>query len=605
MDSTLGIAILSGILSFLSDQKSVSVSGTATPSEELPSRTPTNFLACVTRAASANRIKTELSHLTCSLSVLQNENLRGVNEADIVLLACKPYNLSDVLHEKGMREALRGKLLISILAGVTVSQIEDTIYGPDRSKTLSADPAENDRCRIVRVIPNTAALIRESMTVIATPDPALPTPLHSLVTWIFTRIGRVVTLPPNHMDACTALCGSGPATFALVLEAIADGAVAMGLPRAEAQLMAAQTMRGAAGLVLNGEHPAMVREKVSTPGGLAVGATTGPLPPSVEEAYRRKCIELKRRMAEVEESNDAFRLRKVRLTRGIRKMRLERAYLLETLGKRMLKNGSSVDGMPGYYDEDSEGSSEGPPTPNERPLRSKRSHRRPLASPPPVLQYQISQHQSYAAPSGYEHNPHQHHSSPYGHPPPNGLPHPHQYTHPPQFPMQQPTLVPSSHAPQHQHNSMLSPIPAPSAFAMFFENNYLSQPHKHSGARTEEDLLHLARRDWASDEPAHSQVRKMYEAQEQKQRQRYAESSQGFEVGQTQGRVIQPKVEQEESPFEAEKERAERREREELERTERSQRQRGEREKEDLEKDRATASGIATEFAAGFTSINK
>ena len=67
-------------------------------------------------------------------------------------------------------------------------------------------------------------------------------------------------------------------------------------------------------------------------------------------------------MAEVEESNDAFRVRKVRLNRGIRKMRLERAYLLETLGKRMRKNGGSVDGNQGYYDDDSEGSSEGPPT---------------------------------------------------------------------------------------------------------------------------------------------------------------------------------------------------------------------------------------------------
>lgn len=96
---------------------------------------------------------------------------------------------------------------------------------------------------------------------------------------------------------------------------------------------------------------------------MAAGSTIPPpLPPSVEEAYRKKCIELKRRMNEVEESNDAYRLRKARLTRGIRKMRLERAYLLEILGKRMKKNSSSVDGFQGFYDEDSEGSSEGPPT---------------------------------------------------------------------------------------------------------------------------------------------------------------------------------------------------------------------------------------------------
>ncbi|MCJ1243539.1 hypothetical protein MMC30_000736 [Trapelia coarctata] len=111
----------------------------------------------------------------------------------------------------------------------------------------------------------------------------------------------------------------------------------------------------------------------------AVGAAPPVLPPSVEEAYKKKCIELKCRMNEVEEHNDQYRLRKARLDRGIRKMRLERAILLETLAKRMKKNGA--DGLGGMYDEESEGSSEGPPTPQEKPLRSKRGHRRPAQSP--------------------------------------------------------------------------------------------------------------------------------------------------------------------------------------------------------------------------------
>jgi len=95
-----------------------------------------------------------------------------------------------------------------------------------------------------------------------------------------------------------------------------------------------------------------------------VTAGTNPpaLPPSVEEAYRKKCIELRRRTIEVEESNDIYRLRKARLNRGIRKMRLERAYLLEILGKRMNKNSDSVDAYLDPHDEDSEGSSEAPPT---------------------------------------------------------------------------------------------------------------------------------------------------------------------------------------------------------------------------------------------------
>ena len=86
-----------------------------------------------------------------------------------------------------------------------------------------------------------------------------------------------------------------------------------------------------------------------------------PLPPSVENAYRKKCIALKRRLIEVEESNDAARIRKVRLERGIRKMRLERAFLLDQLAKRMKKN-PHILAENGLEEDESEDSSEGPPT---------------------------------------------------------------------------------------------------------------------------------------------------------------------------------------------------------------------------------------------------
>ncbi|KAA8631050.1 hypothetical protein SMACR_01987 [Sordaria macrospora] len=94
------------------------------------------------------------------------------------------------------------------------------------------------------------------------------------------------------------------------------------------------------------------------------------LPPSVEEAYRRKCIQLKQRTNEVEEANDAARLRLARLKRQVEKMRLERAFLLEQLAKRTSTNV-----------EDSDGSPSPPPTPKEKPLRIKRGHRKPSAMP--------------------------------------------------------------------------------------------------------------------------------------------------------------------------------------------------------------------------------
>ncbi|KAL8774225.1 MAG: hypothetical protein Q9209_000976 [Squamulea sp. 1 TL-2023] len=127
----------------------------------------------------------------------------------------------------------------------------------------------------------------------------------------------------------------------------------------------------------------------SSPSTVKGETAPAPLPPSVEAAYKKKCIQLKKRLNEIEADNAAKRLRMDRNKRFIEKMRLEQAIMLEHLGKVQQKKGLTPEGLPVYDfdvdDPDSEGSSEGPPTqaqPNEKPLRSKRSHRRPMPSPP-------------------------------------------------------------------------------------------------------------------------------------------------------------------------------------------------------------------------------
>ena len=261
----MGIAILSGILASLSQSHGdgLSQNGSLAPSEQIPPVLPSHFIACVRRPESAKRVRSALADYSSQVTVEENKNLWATQEAAVVLLCCKPQMWREVLSEHGMLDALGGKLLISILAGVTAQEIEDFLYSGNRDWY--------SKCRTVRAMPNTAASVRESMTVIANPEPPLLPEQAAMVTWIFNRIGRVVRLPPSALDASTALCGSGPAFMALVLEALADGGVAMGLPRAEAQLMAAQTMRGTTGMVLNGEHPAILRDKVSTPGGCTIG----------------------------------------------------------------------------------------------------------------------------------------------------------------------------------------------------------------------------------------------------------------------------------------------------------------------------------------------
>jgi pyrroline-5-carboxylate reductase len=224
---TMGIAILSGILADLESPKfkTPSSSGTSTPLEA-PFRLPSRFIACVRRPESAKRIQKALDGY--EVKVVKNENVAACKEADVILLGCKPYMVNDILAVDGMKEALEGKLLISICAGVPVSQMETALYG--------AGEGDKTGCTIVRAMPNTASGIRESMTVVAISTPPLPSQTASLVSWIFKRIGDVVYLPSSNMDASTALCGSGPAFFALMLEAAIDGAVSFCTPIPEPML---------------------------------------------------------------------------------------------------------------------------------------------------------------------------------------------------------------------------------------------------------------------------------------------------------------------------------------------------------------------------------
>lgn len=139
---TLGTAILSGVLSALELHKSGSP--TSKKADEVPVRLPSKFTACVRREVSGNRITETLSNSGHSVQVFVGDNITGVKEADVVLLGCKPFMCRDVLTAEGMREALEGKLLISICAGVKISDLKQ-YAGPNT--------------RVVRVMPNTASKV--------------------------------------------------------------------------------------------------------------------------------------------------------------------------------------------------------------------------------------------------------------------------------------------------------------------------------------------------------------------------------------------------------------------------------------------------------------
>ncbi|MBI1735415.1 MAG: pyrroline-5-carboxylate reductase [Candidatus Rokubacteria bacterium] len=182
------------------------------------------------------------------------DNPRLVVDSDVVVLAVKPQIMDAVLRDVAPA-VTRRKLLISVAAGVSTARIRAAL-GKD--------------VRLIRVMPNTPALVLEGVTAIARADGLEPDDL-DVATEIFNAVGRVVVLDEPAMDAVTGLSGSGPAYVALVIEALADGGVNMGLDRATALALATQTVIGAAKLLQQtGLHPGALKDMVSSPGGTTI-----------------------------------------------------------------------------------------------------------------------------------------------------------------------------------------------------------------------------------------------------------------------------------------------------------------------------------------------
>ena len=189
---------------------------------------------------------------TCGAK-LASSNAEVVANSDAILLCVKPQDMLEMLAELG--EGSRGKLFISIAAGITISALEAAL-----------DP----RARVIRVMPNTPALIKQAASAYAlgsaaTAEDAL------LASALLKAVGTVTEVPEKLLDTVTGLSGSGSAYVYTIIEALADGGVLCGLSKAQAIELAAQTLAGAANMVLTtGDHPAALRDQVTSPGGTTI-----------------------------------------------------------------------------------------------------------------------------------------------------------------------------------------------------------------------------------------------------------------------------------------------------------------------------------------------
>lgn len=183
-----------------------------------------------------------------------SDNALLVKRVDVVILAVKPQIVHLVLHE--VAPAVTAKaLFISMAAGVPTA-------------SLRADLPKG--CRLIRVMPNTPALVLAGVTAVARADGLQAGDLETAEE-IFGAVGKVVVLEEELLDAVTGLSGSGPAYVALMIEALADGGVRVGLDRITAMTLAAQTVLGSAKLLIEtGTHPGQLKDMVTSPGGTAI-----------------------------------------------------------------------------------------------------------------------------------------------------------------------------------------------------------------------------------------------------------------------------------------------------------------------------------------------
>jgi pyrroline-5-carboxylate reductase len=181
-------------------------------------------------------------------------NPQAVSGADLVLICLKPQQVKGVLLE--VKKHLRkDALIISAAASVTTAFIERHLGRP---------------VRVVRAMPNTPCLIRQGMTALARGQHATDEDIQ-IAQAIFGAMGRIVVVDEKHMDAITGLSASGPAYVYTIIEALAEGGVKMGLPRELSTELTAQTLLGASAMVLQtGEHPAKLKDVVTTPAGCTI-----------------------------------------------------------------------------------------------------------------------------------------------------------------------------------------------------------------------------------------------------------------------------------------------------------------------------------------------
>ncbi|KAG4443361.1 hypothetical protein IFR05_001150 [Cadophora sp. M221] len=249
------------------------------------------FIATVNSEGSAKRVKGRFSNYGDRLEIRHGENVTAMKDADFVILGFKPYMIDLVLRVEGVREALAGKLVISVLAGSPVEKLHAAIFqaGP---RTADEKPFF-----IKRAMMNMAAEYGQSMTVLET-NPDIPKEYEDLTEWMFSQLGKTAPVAPDLYDVAGVMAGASGALLSIAFDGMLDGAVSQGMKRADANKILTQSLISLATLLQN-EHPAVLREKFSSPKGTTIAGLLSLEEDRARYAYSKATIASSERSKEI------------------------------------------------------------------------------------------------------------------------------------------------------------------------------------------------------------------------------------------------------------------------------------------------------------------
>ncbi|KAL2073911.1 hypothetical protein VTL71DRAFT_11237 [Oculimacula yallundae] len=250
-----------------------------------------HFIATVNSEGSAKRLEGRFAEYGDRLEVIHGENVTAMNRADVVLLGFKPYMVDLVLNAQGVRTALAGKLVISVLAGSPIEKLNKAIF-QGRQKADFEKPFF-----IKRAMMNIAAEFGESMTVLET-NPKMPQEYDEFTEWMFSQLGKTAQVAPENYDIAGVLAGASGALLSVAFDGMLDGAVSQGMKRADANKILTQSLISLATLLQN-EHPAVLREKFSSPKGTTIAGLLSLEEERARYAYSKATIASSERSKEI------------------------------------------------------------------------------------------------------------------------------------------------------------------------------------------------------------------------------------------------------------------------------------------------------------------